>query len=88
MDGRGEFSIEEGNRSSRGTDVVVYLKKEDKEYLEEARIRNIVKTYSDHIGLPVILRGIGKDAKDETLNTASALWTRQKKDISEEDYKE
>jgi len=87
-DGRGEFSIEEGNRSSRGTDVVVYLKKEDKEYLEEARIRNIVKTYSDHIGLPVILKGIGKDAKDETLNTASALWTRQKKDISNEDYKE
>ena len=87
-DGRGEFTIEEANRSSRGTDVVVHLKKEDKEYLEQARIRNIVKTYSDHIGLPVILRGKGKDTEDETLNTASALWTRQKKDISDDDYKE
>ncbi len=87
-DGRGEFTIEEATREGHGTDVVVHLKKEDKEYLEQARIRTIVKTYSDHVGLPVILKGDGKDLQDETLNTASAVWTRQKKDISDDDYKE
>ncbi len=87
-DGRGEFSIEEADRSSHGTDVVVHLKKADKEYLEPERIRTIVKTYSDHVGLPVVLQGDGKDIADETLNTASAVWTRAKKDISEDDYKE
>ncbi|MBM10133.1 MAG: molecular chaperone HtpG [Magnetovibrio sp.] len=87
-DGRGEFTIEESSRATRGTDVLVYLKKEDKEYLDPARIRNIVKTYSDHIELPVILKGAEKDAEDETLNKASALWTRQKKDIADDDYKE
>ena len=87
-DGKGEFTVEEATRASHGTDVVVFLKKEDKEYLEPLRIRTIVKTYSDHIGLPVVLAGDGKDIADETLNSASALWTRQKKDISEDDYKE
>ncbi|MEK9726448.1 MAG: molecular chaperone HtpG, partial [Rhodospirillaceae bacterium] len=63
-------------------------KKDDKEYLEPMRIRTIVKTYSDHIGLPVVLKGDGKDLQDETLNMASAIWTRAKKDISDDDYKE
>jgi molecular chaperone HtpG len=87
-DGRGEFTVEEATRDGHGTDVVVFLKKDDKEYLEPIRIRTIVKTYSDHIGLPVVLAGDGKDLADETLNTASAIWTRQKKDISDDDYKE
>jgi molecular chaperone HtpG len=87
-DGRGEFTVEEAARDGHGTDVVVFLKKDDKEYLEPMRIRTIVKTYSDHIGLPVVLAGDGKDLADETLNTASAIWTRQKKDISDDDYKE
>ena len=87
-DGRGEFTIEEATREGRGTDVVVHLKKEDKEFLDPMRIRTIIKTYSDHIGLPVVLTGDGKDQADETLNTASAVWTRAKKDISDDDYKE
>ncbi len=87
-DGRGEFTVEEAARDGHGTDVVVFLKKDDKEYLEPMRIRTIVKTYSDHIGLPVVLAGDGKDLADETLNTASAIWTRQKKDISDDDYME
>jgi len=87
-DGRGEFTIEETERTGRGTDVVVHLKKEEKEFLEPMRIRTIVKTYSDHIGLPVVLAGDGKDLQDETLNTASAVWTRERKDITEDDYKE
>ena len=84
-EGQGSFSITETARECSGTSVTVYLKKEDKEFIEEARIRNIVRTYSDHISLPISI-----EAKDgpEQLNTGSALWTRQKKDISDEQYKE
>ncbi|MAH83143.1 MAG: molecular chaperone HtpG [Rhodospirillaceae bacterium TMED8] len=87
-DGRGEFSIEETSRESHGTDVTVHIKKEDKEYLDRVRIQTIVKTYSDHVGLPVILKGDGKKQEDETLNTAAAVWTRQKRDITAENYKD
>jgi len=80
-DGKGEFSVEPAERGSRGTTVTLHLKKEAKEYLEDARIQHIVKTYSDHIGFPVTL---GED----TLNAASALWTRAPKDISEEQHTE
>jgi len=87
-DGKGEFTIEEGERGGRGTDVVLHLKKEEKEFLEAMRIENIVKTYSDHIGIPIVLKPIEKDDEERTLNTASALWTRDKRDITEDQYKE
>lgn len=80
-DGKGEFSIEPATRDERGTTVTLHLKKDAKEFMEDARIRHIIKTYSDHIGFPVML---GEDA----LNAASALWTRAAKDISEEQYTE
>ena len=87
-DGTGEFTIDEATRDKHGTDVTVYLKKEDKEFLEPQRIEHIVKTYSDHIGIPIILAAAKKDEEDRTLNKASALWTREKRDISDEDYTE
>ena len=87
-DGRGEFTIEEAERDGSGTDVILHLKKEEKEFLEEPRIQNIVKTYSDHIGIPIVLKPIKKDDTERTLNSASALWTREKKDITEDQYKE
>ena len=87
-DGTGEFTIDEATRDQHGTDVTVYLKREDKEFLEPQRIEHIVKTYSDHIGIPIILAGAKKDEEDRTLNQASALWTREKRDISNEDYTE
>lgn len=93
-DGQGEFTIEEAERDVRGTTVTLHLTKDDKEYVDEARIRNIVKTYSDHIAIPVLLEKATKTDNDadaegqETLNTASALWTRPKKDITEDQYKE
>ncbi|PIW27997.1 MAG: molecular chaperone HtpG [Rhodospirillales bacterium CG15_BIG_FIL_POST_REV_8_21_14_020_66_15] len=80
-DGKGEFTIEDAGRDARGTDVVVHLKPGEKEYLDPERIRHIVRTYSDHIGIPVQLA-------DETLNSASAIWTRDKKDVTPEQYKE
>ncbi len=80
-DGKGEFSIEAAEREGRGTTVTLHLKKDAKEFLEDARIRHIIKTYSDHIGFPVRFG-------DDALNEASALWTRQAKDISAEQYTE
>lgn len=91
-DGKGEFTIEEAERDGRGTDVILHLDTKEKEFLEPERIEAIVKQHSDHIGIPIILEGKkgGKDGEEEdkTLNTASALWTRPKKDISEDQYKE
>lgn len=80
-DGKGEFTIEPGTRETSGTTVILHMKKDAKEFLEDARIRHIIKTYSDHIGFPVKL---GEDS----LNEAAALWTRPAKDISDEQYTE
>jgi len=80
-DGKGQFTIEPGERDGCGTTVVLHLKKDAKEFLEEARIRHIVKTYSDHISFPVVLGA-------ETLNSASAIWTRAPKDVTEEQHTE
>src|SRR6201997_4649237 len=84
-DGKGEFTIEPLPEAARGATIVVHLREGEDEYLEPARLRRIVKTYSDHIGLPIILKDAGKE---ETLNTASALWTRPKSEITQEQYNE
>ena len=84
-DGAGTFTIAEAAKPTPGTEITVYLKKEEKDYLEDARIRNIVRTYSDHISVPIMLAN--KEGEDQ-LNTGSAIWTRQKKDITAEQYKE
>ena len=80
-DGKGEFTIEPGDRDNSGTTVTLHMKKDAKEFLEEARVRHIIKTYSEHIGFPVMLG-------DETLNSASAIWTRPAKEITKEQYTE
>lgn len=80
-DGKGAFTIETAQRDSSGTTVTLHLKKDDKEFAEEARIRHIIKTYSDHISFPIKLG-------DETLNAAEALWIRPAQDITEEQYTE
>ncbi len=82
-DGSGEFSIAEAERDSRGTSVTVHLKKTEKEFADPERLRHIIKTYSDHIPIPILLEG-----EDEKLNAAAALWTLPRKDISEDQYKE
>lgn len=87
-DGKGSFEIEDTTRDGRGTDVIVHIRKDQKEYLEQMRVENIVKTYSDHIAQPVILKASKGDDEDKTLNSASALWTREKRDITEDQYKE
>ncbi len=84
-DGKGEFTIDEAVRDERGASVIVYLNDDAHEFFEETRLRTVVKTYSDHIGFPIEF-GVGDGAK--TLNAASSLWTRAKKDITAEQYKE
>jgi molecular chaperone HtpG len=84
-DGKGEFTIEPLREAARGATIVVHLREGEDEYLEAARLRKIVNTYSDHIGLPIIIKDAGKE---ETINTASALWTRPKSEITQEQYNE
>ncbi len=80
---KGEFEIDEAKRDSFGTDVILYLR--DEEFLEEWRIKEIVKKYSDHIPYRIFLK---KDDKEEQINSAKALWKMSKSEIKEEEYKE
>jgi molecular chaperone HtpG len=84
-DGKGEFTIEPEPNLKRGTRITLSIREGDEEYLEPHRIREIVKTYSDHIALPIVL---ADGNKEDTINTASALWTRPRSEITEEQYKE
>ncbi|MCG5495830.1 molecular chaperone HtpG [Ectothiorhodospira variabilis] len=91
-DGSGEFTVETVEKAGRGTEVVLHLKKDEDEFLDEFRLRHIITRYSDHIPLPIAMRKRDDDGKAldewETVNRASALWTRSKSDISDEEYKE
>ena len=94
-DGESSFTIEETEdpsllASNRGTTIELTLTKDSKEYLDKDRIQNIIRRYSDHISIPIYISD-GTEKKDETLesvNSASAIWTRPKNKISAEQYKE
>jgi molecular chaperone HtpG len=84
-DGKGAFSVAEAERPGRGTTITLHLTKGEDEFTEKLRLSTIVKTYSDHIPVPIIF----KDGEaEEKLNAASALWTRRAADITEDQYKE
>jgi molecular chaperone HtpG len=99
-DGRSGFTIEPMEQlAPRGTAVVLKLREDAKEFLDEYRLRQIVRSYSDHIAVPILLQGEAKpngedkdekpEAKEpEQINQASALWTRPKSEITDEQYKE
>ena len=88
-DGQGAFTIaEDESAPDRGTRITLTLRDGDEEYLDPQRIRQIVATYSDHIAVPVVLESRKEDEPDQTLNAASALWTRPKNEITDEQYKE
>ena len=95
--GDGEYTMEAVERPERGTEVVLKLQKEHKEFLERYRVRGVISKYSDHISLPIQMRkepekdDKGKVIKGqvpeyETVNKGSALWARAKRDISEEEH--
>ncbi len=93
--GDGEFSLESIDKKSRGTSVTLSLKKDAEEFLDEYRLKEIIKKYSDHITLPIVMKKFDfKDGKsirteeDEVVNDASAIWARNKKDIKPKEYEE
>ncbi|MEA4837666.1 MAG: molecular chaperone HtpG [Rhodospirillaceae bacterium] len=83
--GKGEFEVGAAEDVARGTRIVLHLKEGEDEFLDPFRLETIVKTYSDHIALPVILV---EDGKERSVNTASALWTRPKTEVTPEQHKE
>jgi len=87
-DGKGSFEVSECDRElARGTEIALTLKKGEEGFLAPEEISRIVTTYSDHIAIPIVLADTATGA-GETLNQASALWTRPKSEISEEQYRE
>lgn len=89
--GEGEFTIGHETKKDRGTQVIVHLKKGEDEFLSDWRLRSIISKYSDHICWPIVMKKTEtedkkKEVEFETVNKATALWTMQKSDISDEDY--
>ena len=80
------FEIEKAEKDGIGTEIKLYLKAEDMNFTDTIYIRHLVRTYSDHINYPIVLN-MG-EAGDETINTGSALWTRNKSEITQEQYKD
>ncbi|WP_067584602.1 molecular chaperone HtpG [Endozoicomonas ascidiicola] len=100
-DGSGEFTVEPLDKEGRGTTIILHLKDDADEFADGWRLRNIIRKYSDHISLPIMMKkeampsGDEDEAKDEeqapeweTVNTAKALWTRSRSEISDDEYNE
>ena len=88
-DGENDYTIETVDRPKRGTKVILHLRDDMDEFLNAYRLRGIITKYSDHITLPIVMDKQGEDEKgEETVNKATALWTLNKKDISDEEYNE
>jgi len=86
-DGKGEFSIDTADREARGTRVTLHLKEGESGFAEPMRIETLIRKYSDHIGFPVSLRIVGEDDV-RVVNSATALWTRPRGEITDDEYRE
>ncbi|ENI4127176.1 molecular chaperone HtpG [Vibrio fluvialis] len=94
--GEGEYTVETITKANRGTDIILHLRDEGKEFLSEWRLRDVISKYSDHIGIPVYIQSnvLDEDGKEsgetkwEQINKAQALWTRSKSEISDEEYQD
>lgn len=93
----GEFTVESIEKASRGTDIILYLKEDEQDFLSDWTLRRIVTTYSDHISVPIYMKKAPDYQEDgtivpsdelEVVNQAQALWTRNKNDITDEQYQE
>ncbi|MDP2030376.1 MAG: molecular chaperone HtpG, partial [Thiobacillus sp.] len=94
-EGAGDYTLETVDKPARGTEIVLHLRENEDEFLSDYKIKSVIRTYSDHITLPILMKqSEWKDGvetptdEDETVNRASALWARAKKDISEDEYNE
>jgi molecular chaperone HtpG len=94
--GKGEYDIKSVDKATRGTEIVLKLREGEDEFLNDWKLRSIITSYSDHIDFPVMMdkttepteEGGESVIEEETVNRASALWTRAKSDIKDEEYKE
>ncbi len=92
--GEAEFSVENVEKPQRGTTIELHLKSDALEFADHWRLRTIIKKYSDHIDIPVVMQKPleadekDKEPEDEVINTATALWTRSRSEISDDEYKE
>ncbi|WP_298773975.1 molecular chaperone HtpG [uncultured Shewanella sp.] len=106
--GEGDFTVENIEKANRGTEIVLHLREEEKEFADDYRLRSIITKYSDHISVPVEMYKEGTPEQEgpegpdgeagekipategawEPMNKATALWTRNKSDISDEEYQE
>ncbi|MCB6184606.1 molecular chaperone HtpG [Leeia sp. TBRC 13508] len=92
--GDGEYTLEDVEKTGRGTEIVLHMREGEDEFLNEWRLSGIIKKYSDHISLPIQLHKPKRDEKGEltgeqeveTVNSASAIWTRNKSEVTEEQY--
>lgn len=94
-EGAGDYTLETVDKPGRGTEIVLHLREGEDEFLSDWKIKSVIRTYSDHITLPIVMKKTEwKDGvevptdEDETVNKASALWARAKKDISDDEYRE
>jgi molecular chaperone HtpG len=86
---KGEYTLEHVEKPERGTEVILHLREGEDELLSGYRLRAIIRKYSDHIMLPIVMKAEAEDKdEDEVVNKASALWTRSKSEITEDEYKE
>ena len=97
--GEGEFTVETVEVEPRGTEVVLHLREGEDEFLDRYRLQGIVRKYSDHVSIPILMPGEGKGkeegedgdedagAGEETINAATALWTRNRSELGDDDYK-
>jgi molecular chaperone HtpG len=95
--GEGDYTLETVEKLTRGTEIILHLRKDEDEFLNGMRIRNIIRKYSDHITLPIVMKKEewSQEEKkntitdeDETINQANALWARPKNEITTEQYNE
>jgi molecular chaperone HtpG len=93
--GEGDFTLEPADKKTRGTEIVLHLREGEDEFLNDWKLKSIIRKYSDHITLPIVMKASEwKDGEqvatdeDETVNKASALWARAKSDVTEEEYQE
>jgi molecular chaperone HtpG len=93
--GEGDYTLEAAEKAARGTEIILHLRDGEDEFLSDWKLKTIIRKYSDHITLPIVMKKsewkegaeVATD-DDETVNRASALWARNKNDISEDEYKE
>ena len=93
--GEGDFTLETADKKTRGTEIVLHLREGEDEFLNDWKLKSIIRKYSDHITLPIVMKASEwKDGEqvpteeDETVNKASALWARAKSDVTDEEYQD